>query len=266
MDAHSVVGAARDANDHPLLRAAARLGYAANGVIHLLIAWLALRLATSSTAVAADQSSALGVASDVLGGPALLWVLAVGLVGLALWQATEAISGLHGDGKSAVFSRGKAVAKAVVYVALAWTAASVARGIRADGSSQTVEATGSILRLPGGPVLVGLAGLVVIGVGGYHVYKGATRRFRRDLVRDPGDVADLAGVAGYVAKGVALVIVGGLFLLAATSGRAAESKGLSGALTWLDTLPGGPWLLGAIAVGIGCYGVYSFFRARYTEV
>lgn len=71
---------------------------------------------------------------------------------------------------------------------------------------------------------------------------------------------------GYPAKGVALVIVGGLFVLAGVSGRAAESKGLGGALTWLVKQPFGPWLLGAVALGIGCYGIYSFFRARHTKV
>ncbi len=57
-----------------------------------------------------------------------------------------------------------------------------------------------------------------------------------------------------------------LFVLAGVSGRAAESKGLGGALTWLVKQPFGPWLLGAVALGIGCYGIYSFFRARHTKV
>ena len=63
-----------------------------------------------------------------------------------------------------------------------------------------------------------------------------------------------------------LPVVGGLFVLAGVSGRAAESKGLGGALTWLVKQPFVPWLLGAVALGIGCYGIYSFFRARHTKV
>ena len=257
---------ARDANDHPVVRAAARVGYAASGLIHLLIAWLALQIAFGASRVAADQSGALTMLADQPWGKPLLWVLVAGFVGLALWQLTESVGGWHGSGKEAVFSRVKAAAKAIVYLALAWTAAAVARGRGTSSSKQSVETTQDILRLPGGMVLVGLIGLVVVGVGVYHVVKGARRSFLDDLVQDPGDVAEYAGIMGYAAKGIALVIVGGLFALAAVSKDASESTGMGGALTWIVKQPFGPWLLGAVAVGIAGYGVYSFFRARYTQV
>lgn len=258
--------AARDTNDHPVVRAAARVGYAASGVIHLLIAWIALQVAMGASRASADQSSAMSTIGKAPWGAPLLWLLVVGFVGLALWQLTEAVGGWHGTGKDAIFSRIKAVSKAGVYVALGWTAASIARGKASDGAAQSSETTGDILALPGGKGVVVVIGLVVVGVGIYHVAKGIRKSFLKDLVDDPGDIAVTAGMIGYPAKGVALVIVGGLFVLAGVSGRAAESKGLGGALTWLVKQPFGPWLLGAVALGIGCYGIYSFFRARHTKV
>lgn len=258
--------AARDANDHPVVRATARAGYAASGLIHLLIAWLALQIAFGASRVAADQSGALAMIADQPWGTPLLWVLVVGFAGLAVWQLTEAVGGWHGTGRDAVFSRVKAVSKAVVYLALGWACAAVARGQGTSSSKQSVETTGDVLALPGGHLLVDAIGLVVVGVGVYHVVKGLRKSFFKDLVDDPGDIAEFAGMVGYAAKGIALVIVGGLFVLAGVSRKASESTGLGGALTWIVKQPFGPWLLAAVAVGIGCYGIYSFFRARYTRV
>ncbi|WP_226346048.1 DUF1206 domain-containing protein [Agilicoccus flavus] len=266
MDGHDVVEAARDTNDHPAIRAAARTGYVASGIIHLLIAYLAARVAFTPARADADQSTAMSTLADLPAGPVLLVVVAIGFAGLALWQLTEAIGGLHARGVDGVGSRVKAVAKAVVYVVLAWGSASFARGLGERGSTQSTEMTAQVMRWPGGWILIVLAGIVVVGVGVYHVYKGATTRFMADLVRDPGPLAVVAGRIGYVAKGIALVIVGVLMALAGIDGRAASSRGLSGALAWLEAQPFGPYLLTAVALGIGAYGVYSFFRARFTRV
>lgn len=257
---------ARQAYDHPVVQAMARVGYAASGLIHLLIAWLALQLALGSRGESADQSGAVELLQDLPMGQPLLWVLAAGFAGLALWQVTEAIGGWHGDGKEAVFSRLKATGKTGVYLALGWTCATVARGHNTDSQDQSAQTTGELLKLPGGMILVGIIGVAVVGIGGYHVVKGARRSFLQDLVKDPGDVAEFAGAVGYIAKGIALVVVGGLFGLAAATDRASESTGLGGALTWILEQPFGPWLLGAVALGLAGYGVYSFFRARYTKV
>ena len=104
--------------------------------------------------------------------------------------------------------RVKALSKAAVYLALAWTTFGFARGKRSNSKQQTVDFTASLMDKPGGRWLVGLVGLVIIGVGGYHVCKGATEGFLRDLDESPGDWATRAGRVGYIAKGVALAIVG----------------------------------------------------------
>jgi len=103
-------------------------------------------------------------------------------------------------------------------------------------------------------------------VGAYHVWKGATEGFLRDLEKDPGTWPVRAGVVGYIAKGVALAVVGGLFGLAALHSNPKEAKGLDGALRALKDQPFGPGLLTAVALGIAAYGIYSFSRARHARV
>ena len=71
------------------------------------------------------------------------------------------------------------------------------------------------------------------------------------------------GRVGYVAKGVAFGIVGLLVIAAAATYDPEKSRGLDAALKTLAAQPYGQWLLSALALGIGCYGLYCFLWARY---
>lgn len=68
------------------------------------------------------------------------------------------------------------------------------------------------------------------------------------------------------AKGVALIMVGFLFVLAAARNAPSKPTGLDGALRTLRQAPAGSWLLSLVAIGIAAYGVYSIARARYARV
>ena len=109
-------------------------------------------------------------------------------------------------------------------------------------------------------------GLGVVAVGGYHVMKGWTKRFLRDLQAHPAPWVVTAGRAGYMARGVALVVLGGLFVVAAWTSNPQEAQGLDGALGAMLGLPFGRVLLGVVALGFVAFGVYSFARAKYAKV
>ena len=185
----------------------------------------------------------------------------VGFLLLAVWQLLEAAIG-YGETKD----RLKAGAKGVTYLFFAWTTFQVTRGAGSSAEEQTEDFTAGLMGSPGGRILVGLVGLVVLGIAGYHVYKGWTKKFLQDLREHPGDWAVTAGRIGYIAKGVALVIVGFFFLVAAWQADPEKAQGLDGALKTLKDQPFGPFLLTLVAVGIAAYGVYSFARSRYARV
>lgn len=256
----SARGAAEAVGDHPVVERGARLGYAANGLLHLVIAWIALRIAWASSFDDADQSGALRALADTpVGGP-LLWTVAAGFALLAVWQVIEALV------RHDTMDRVKAAAKGVVYVALVVTTVNVLRGGGSSSSEQTQSATAEFMTTTGGRVFVGAVGLAVIGVGGYHVVKGIRKSFVQDLQEHPGAWAVHAGRFGYVAKGIALALVGGLFVFAAATARAEEATGLDGALRTVLEVPLGPVLLTVVALGLAAYGVYSFARARYARL
>lgn len=267
---HDTRQAARAAGDHPLVDGLARVGYAVNGVLHLLIAWITGQIALGSSGEA-DQSGALAYVRDAPGGGLMLWVAVVGFAALALWQLLEAAVGAHGgDDKERAVSRGKAVAKGLVYLVLAFTSWQFARGGSSDSGESSADFTTSIMRAPAGAWVVVLVGLVIAAVGGYHVYKGATGKFLEDLKAtasgDLGRGVVYAGKAGYIAKGAALVIVGGVFVTAALGQQPEDATGLDGAIKQLAEQPYGTVLLLLVAVGLAAFGIYSLARAKYARM
>jgi uncharacterized protein DUF1206 len=254
----------------------ARVGLIAYGIVHLLVAWLALQLAWGGGGGSADQSGAMATLASKPFGKGLLWVLAIGLVALALWQLAEVLrqrAGLRGSGdakKKATVKIVKAVAKTVVYLFLAVTAFRFATGGGQSSGQQQQSAVAGVFSWPAGRFLVGLAALVVIGVGIYHVHKGVTKHFMKEIdtaqaTAGQQQVIERLGLVGYPLKGVALGLVGGLLGWAAITFDPAKASGLDGAMRTLLDAPFGKVLLTVVALGIAAFGVFCLFRARYPE-
>lgn len=260
--------AARATAAHPAFRAMVRAGYAANGVVHVLIGVIVLAIAAGGGGES-DQAGAFKAIADAPLGFAALWLLAAGLCALALWYVTEGILA-EGDGARARWARRiREWGKAVVYAALGVSAASVALGARPDGGQSADGASTTVLSLPGGPILLGIAGLGIGVVGGAYVWRGATRSFR-DKLRMPsgalGRLVSVLGTAGCVAKGIALAIVGILALTAAVRVDPEAAGGLDQAISSLTALPFGPWIVALVGAGFIAYGAYCFLRARYARL
>ncbi len=251
---------AHKANDNPLVEWGARVGYAANGLLHILLGWLAAQVALGGGGKNADQSGALALVAKESWGQALLWVIFAGFALLALWQISEVFTQREGSEKA------KAGGKAAAYAALAYTSIQFALGGGSSSSKQTKDFTTTLLKSSGGQIIVGIIALVILGVAVYHVYKGWKKKFLEDLEEHPGTWAVHAGRIGYIAKGVALGTVGVLFGYAALQDKAARANGLDGALHALRDLPFGKFLLLVIALGLAAYGIYSFARARYARL
>ena len=274
--ARSAMSAADEAGTSDSLEHLARIGLIAYGVVHLLVAWLALQLAWGSRQESADQSGAMRTVAESPVGTPLLWVIAVGMIALAVWQAAEVLRWRHGwsaSGKTrtkALRKSGKAIVKAVIYISLAVLAVRFATGGGQSSSQQQQQQTAGVFAWPAGRWLVGAVGLILIGVGAYHVYKGVTKRFLKEI--DTSDCSPGAlklvtrlGQVGFPGKGVALAVVGALLAYAALTFDPSKAQGLDGALHTILELPLGTILLTLVAVGIAAFGAYCLVRARYPE-
>jgi len=275
--ARRAMGDAQEAGNSDTLENLARIGLIAYGIVHLLVAWLAIQLAWfGGNGKSADQSGAMSTLADSPVGKPLLWVIAVGLVALAVWQAAEVLrwrGQWSASGKArakALQKSGKALIKTVVYVVLAVLAVKFALGSGRSSSQQQQKTTAGVFGWPAGRWLVGAAGLVLIGVGIYHVYKGVTQRFLKEI--ETSEASESArrlvtrlGQVGFPGKGVALAGVGALLLWAAITFDPSKARGLDGAMHAILALPFGQILLTLVALGIAAFGAFVFVRARYPE-
>jgi hypothetical protein len=221
MSGNPVSGAVDRATDSTWFERVARAGHVVSGLLHLLIAYIILRLAFGDGGNA-DQSGALAIFSDNAGGRIALWVATVAFAGLALWRLAESIVGPHAtergqdnDGAEAWLDRGKAFSLAVVYVGFAYSAAQFAMGQGQSSGQQNAGLSVRLMQSTGGKFLLVVVGLIIVGVGAYHVYKGVTRSFLDDLKVSGDTVTTTLGVVGYAAKGTVLVGTGILVIVAA---------------------------------------------------
>jgi hypothetical protein len=266
-------GKAEQAGDSASLELVARAGLVAYGVVHLLIGWLAMQIAWSASAgKSADTSGALKTLASQPFGKILLWLVAVGLVALALWQASEAIWGYRNrEGAKRVRKQAAGAAVAVIYAALGVSAASVALGSRSSSSQSQKQATSGVLAWPAGRVIAVLSGLIIIGVGVSHVVKGVKKSFAEEIDTSPMSPVARNGVArlgqiGYIAKGVALGLVGGLLSYAALTFDRHKAQGLDGAMQTIVAQPFGRFLLTAVALGFVAFGVFAILQSRYRRM
>jgi hypothetical protein len=270
--AHDAGRQARQAHHSEWMDHAIRAGLVAYGVVHLLIGWLALQLAFGDREGSPSSSGAMQQLAEQPFGKVLVWLVAVGMLLLVIWRVLEAVYG-HQDEDSSKRTRKRATSagKAVLYGAISVSALRVATGSGSSGGgkkSGTDSTTAKLMDLPGGQALVVLVGLAVIGYGGYLLVKAWTEKYAKELDAEgksgeTGSAYLMFGKIGYAAKGVAIGIVGGLFVYAGVTHEASRSGGLDQALYEVLDQPFGPALLGIIAVGIGCYGLFAFARAKH---
>lgn len=267
----SVKGAVNRATDSRAVRCFARAGYAVSAVLHLLIAYMIVRVALGSGGDA-DQSGALGTLARE-GGAWSLWVVAAGLLALAMWRLAETLLGLHPGESSRAHSRHspitnrlKAFGLALVYGAVAFTAVQFALGASRRSSQQTAGLSARLMKSDGGAAVLVITGLAIAAIGAYYVHKGATRKFLNDLNQPCGRLITALGVCGHVAEGSVLFAAGLSVIVATYLSEPAKATGLDGAVEAISSAQFGKAILLVAAAGFAAYGLYSFALTRYSRM
>jgi hypothetical protein len=272
---------ARQVEQSDWLDKAAAAGLVAFGVVHLLIGWLAVQLAIGDREGSTDSEGAMQQLAEQPLGTALVWAVAVGMLFMVLWRGIEAAVGYREEQDDTKRLRRRLVSagKAVLYAAVAVSAVTVATGSGGSGSGGgkggkggggTDSLTAKVMDLPGGQVLIGAVGLGIIGVGIALLVTAWKESYlkRFDGAGQSGDVGKayrVLGRVGHVAKGIALGIVGGLFLYAAVTHEPKKSGGLDQALLEVLDQPFGPVLLTLMGLGFAAYGLFCFAWARHLD-
>ncbi|HZR41511.1 MAG TPA: DUF1206 domain-containing protein [Ktedonobacteraceae bacterium] len=258
---------ARNAATRQWMTLLARCGYAAKGVVYLIIGVIAAQVAIGARGAVTDQKGALETILAQPFGHLLLGIVAIGLFGFALWCFLQAVFDTEGKGTTAkgLIARIGYAAVGLSYAALALGAFQFVVGSGTGGKGSNASAqdgTALLLKQPFGPALVIIVGLLVFGIAFFLFYTAYTAKFQTQL-----QVATLGaqikkwviavGRAGYAALGVVASITGIFLIVAAFQNNASKAIGLDGVLQELAHQPFGQVLLGILALGLFAYGIYS---------
>jgi hypothetical protein len=261
--------AAMQAADSGPVKALGRVGLIAYGLVHLLVAYLAVRVALGGGAKA-DKTGALQTIAAQPAGRFLLWVLTIGLVALTVWQLAEAGWGhqhRHPQ-RRRTLQRLVSLGEAAVAGALAFSSFKVASGKAGKSKEEKTAFVDKVFDWPAGELLVAAVGLGILAIAVYLVHRGVARRFVDDLdlagaEAHARDAAIRLGQVGWTALGVGYGIIGLLITYSALNYDPEKATGMDTALKTLAGQPYGTVLLLIIAAGLACFGAYCLFDARY---
>ena len=252
------------------IKALARLGFAAIGVVYLLMGVLALLAALGQRQGARpDKEEAVQRLQEVPGGSVLLGLIAVGLLGYIVWRFTQAIRDTEGKGSGAkgLGTRLWFVASGLFYSGLALYAGRLAlQGRAGKGGDAPQSLTAKVLGWPGGDWLILLVGVVVIGIGLFQVYRAFSGRFKSDvnassLSATQQRLVYRAAQVGITARGIVVALIGYFLVQAGQQSRAGAVGSTDEAFDLLAAM--GPAALGAVAAGLVAYGLYMLVQAKY---
>lgn len=256
----------------------AKFGLVAKGVVYCLVGILAFMAAFEIGGSSERKLDKQGVFQFILEQPfgqILLALVATGLVCYALWRLTQAFLDNEHKGTDA-----KGIGHRVVYALsglaygfLAYGSFRMVLGNRGSQSGGRSRQTliWEALQKPYGQWLVGLIGLGIIGIGLYQIYRALSGEYLKN-VQTSAIKAELKemiirfGKIGYIARGIVWGVIGYLFIKAAMAANASQAGDSNRAFAFLENASYGSFLLGAVALGLCCYGIFMFVRARYEVI
>lgn len=247
-----------------------RLGYAAKGLVFLIIGVMALMLMLGMGGQLSNPTDALKVINRQPFGQFLLLATGISLLGFVLWRVAQSIFNVEHKPHTAM-NTVKRIGYAIsglTYLSLAVLAIRGFMEGRVQNSEGTMSLTAKALELPAGPALVMLAGAIIIGVGIFHAVLGFSKRFMKQyeqgrMTEKEREIVEKSGMIGLPARGFTFGIIGYFFIRAGMRANAAETTNTKGVMEHILGMPMGEVILAIIALGFVCYAVYCFAAARF---
>ena len=251
----------------------ARFGYAAKGVVYMLVGILAFQSAINWGGRATSSEGAILTVASQPFGKVILLLVAVGLSGYVLWQLVQAaFDPEHDDsGPSTIARRLSYAVGGLVYGSLVMFALRVVFNQPTTGSDSSGQQAATLLSQPFGQWLLGALGVAFIAYGCFYFYRAYSTNFRRHL-----KLAEMSakeekwstriGRFGLVSKGVVSIIIGYFFIQAALAADPSQAKNTEGALRTIEQQPYGALLMGLVALGLVAYGIHMGVQARYRRI
>lgn len=248
----------------------ARAGYAARGIVYVIIGAFAVFAAFGSSDVKGTEGALQAILSQPY-GRLLLWIIGFGLAAFCLWRLVQAIrdTDRHGSNAKGLAIRAGLIGGGLSYAAAALVALGLARGTGGNsGGDPTGDWIASAHQAGFGSLLVyGVAALLAV-VGAAHIVKGIRAGFEKYFRCPAAQMHWLRplGRFGLIARGIVFLVLSGLVVSGGLAYDAADRPGLADALTALQVGSFGWLILLAIGLGLVAFGFYSLAEARYRHV
>lgn len=253
---------------------ASRLGYAARGAVYLGMGAIVLLAAADLTPRARGAKAMLAAWADWPLGLVLVGLVAVGLLGFAVWRGLQAVfdADRHGASPKAIAVRIGQAISGVIYGGLGLWALELLDELEdvgeADEEQAAQGAAATVLALPQGDVLLLLAGAILVGVGLGNVIQGLSQDFAKRLACDERVcrwVVPMAKV-GYGARGLATLPAGVFLIEAGLDARSSDARSWGGALQAVEAQPFGSWMLALLALGLIAFGLFGLVEAVFRRI
>lgn len=253
-----------------------QIGLAAIGTVYVLVGTLTFTSAVdfSGEGNKGKISQILQWVQDQIFGQILLAIITLGLLCYTVWRLIEAVldTDNKGNGMHGLALRASYLSYGAVYGALTYYAArlllSQSGGSAPPSEKDTRETVAqSLLELPYGQWLVGVFALGTAGVGVFQLYLALSGTYRSIIEEEKIDtrakeILIRSGQIGYVARAVVWLIIGYFLLLAAIRSDSRAAGSSQTALNYLE-YEYGTLTLATVSLGLVCYGIFQFARAKY---
>jgi len=260
----------------PWIEMVARIGFASKALLYAIVGGLALQAALGTGGKTTGTKGALREVFDKPFGKVVLLIIAVGLIGYAIWRVVEGVADPEGKGGDAkgLALRGSFIVRGIAHAIFAMQAIRLISSNGAAGGEDGAaaeEATSRAMSLPYGEWVVMLLGACVACFGLYQLYRGVQSKLGKQLnfVRlrtEAGPWAIVVSRFGIAARGVVFTMIGVLMINAGRHHNASESGGIGDALAALGNGANGRIVLAVAAVGLVAYGAFEVIQARYRHI
>lgn len=255
----------------------AKAGLIAKGSVYCLtglMTLLALLSIGDSKTGDADKGGVFKMVHEQPLGKVLLAIIAVGLLCYAIWRIIMAIKNTEDkdDDAKGIGTRIVYLFSGLVYLSLFGIALRLVLHNKKSSGNSRQQLASELLDKPWGIWLVAIVAFGMVAVGIVQIYRAVSGKYKKYVQRahfsnqSHQSLLIKAGMAGYIARGIVWLIVGWLFLKAAINSNAREAGDMGSAFQWLRDSAYGDILLAVVSLGLVCYGVFMFLRARYQPI
>lgn len=256
-----------------MLTALARSGYAARGIVFVIVGWFAILAAFGSGRTKGSEDALQTILRQPL-GEILVWLMVVALAAFALWRLAQSLldTDNHGTGGKGLLIRAGLFGSFVAYGLLALFAAGLVTGAGGTAGSGAAGGGDSGLfgQVAGSAWILWIVAAIAAGVGIAHIAKGWRAGFEKYLQAGPDTMRTLRPVArfGLIARGSVFLVIAAIVALGAgrVGGEDAQRPGMEDALNFVQDLPLGWLWLALIGIGLIAFAVYSLAEAVYRRI